>query len=258
MQSSLSDLAPERPERLERPEQPAANPLVPRVAGAAAPAAAPAPTLRIHPDVFEKVVVHSNAVPAVVEQYRRLAASLHQWQGATGRKVVLVIGAAPVDGATLTTLNLAITLTAAYRRRVLLVDCDRRENRLHWALMVGRGTSHVTPSGEPPAPVAVGPRLSIVRADAATRDAEHTLAPRTMALLQRGREEFDWILLDVDASSDARPLLKHVDGAVLVVAAGKTGRRAAEDAVAVVGRDRVLGVVLNGIHPRDLPDGTSL
>jgi protein-tyrosine kinase len=249
----------ERPERPERPAQPDANPLAPpRVASEAAPAVAPAPTLRIHPDVFEKVVVHSSAAPSVVEQYRRLAASLHRWQGATGRKVVLVVGSASVAGATLTTLNLAITLTAAYRRRVLLVDCDRREDGLHRALLVGRGTGQVTSSGEPPVPVAVGPRLSIVRADAATRDAQPALAPRTMTLLQRGREEFDWILVDVDASSDTRPLLSHMDGVVLVVAAGKTGRRAAEDAVAALGRDRVLGVVLNGIHPGDLPDGTSL
>ncbi len=247
----------ERPEQLGQgasPEQPAAKAVTPRVAGAPAPA----PTLRIHPDVFDKVVAHSDVSPIVVEQYRMLAASLHRWQGATGGKVVLVAGTAARDGATLTTVNLAITLTGAYRRRVLLVDCDLREHGLHTALMASGSRRPGASSGVPPAPVAVGPRLSVVAAGLATRDPARTLPASTITLLERGREAFDWVLVDVDAGSDMRLLAPHVDGTVLVVAAGKTGRAAAEEVITALGRDRVLGVVLNGIHPRDMPDRAAL
>jgi Mrp family chromosome partitioning ATPase len=39
---------------------------------------------------------------------------------------------------------------------------------------------------------------------------------------------------------------------VLVVAAGRTGFDLVTRAVATVGRDRILGVVLNGVDKRDL------
>jgi Mrp family chromosome partitioning ATPase len=40
------------------------------------------------------------------EQYRRLAASLHHTQSATGLKVVMIASAAPGEGKTLTAANL--------------------------------------------------------------------------------------------------------------------------------------------------------
>jgi Mrp family chromosome partitioning ATPase len=235
----------------ERPEPTAITPRV-------APASTPAPILRIHPDVFDRVVINRNVSPLAVEQYRMLAASLHRWQGVTGGKVVLVAGTASGDGATLTTVNLAITLAGAYRRRVLLVDGDQRENGLHKALMASRGTHRERSSGAPPPPVAVGPRLNVVAAKPSTGDAAPTLTPSTIALLERSREGFDWVLLDVDAGIDARLLSEHVDGIVLVLAAGKTGRDTSNHAVSTLGRGRILGVVLNGVDPGDVPDGASV
>jgi Mrp family chromosome partitioning ATPase len=237
----------------ERPERPALAAVPARAAVAPRPALAQ----RFHPDLSDRVVVHSNVPPIVVEQYRMLAASLQRWQADTGGKAVLVAGAAAGDGATLTTVNLAITLTGAYQRRVLLVDCDRRGSGLHMALVVGRGGDPATSYG-PPASVAVTPRLSVVHAGATTGDPERTLTANVITLLEREREGFDWVLLDtpaISAGPEARFLSEHVDGAVLVIGAGKSGRRVLADAVSALGRERVLGVVLNGVDPRDMPDG---
>lgn len=255
---------PDRPERTERTERTEGPERTERPALAAVPARAavtPGPALlqRFHPDVSDRVVVHSNVPPIAVEQYRMLAASLLRWQADTGGKAVVVAGAAGGDGATLTTVNLAMTLTGASQRRVLLVNCDRRDGGVHAALALGGGDPAT--AGGPPASVALTPRLSVAHAGATDRDPDRTLAANVVALLEREREQFDWILLDappVERGAEARLLSEHVDGCVLVVAAGKTGRRAIESALAALGRDRVLGVVLNGIHPRDIPDGTSL
>ncbi len=51
---------------------------------------------------------------------------------------------------------------------------------------------------------------------------------------------------------DANLLADHVDGAVLVVSAGQTASTLVDTAIRVIGRERILGVVLNGVDPRDM------
>ena len=65
-------------------------------------------------------LVSSTADFVGVEQYRRLAASLHDAQLTKGLRVVTVTSALPRDGKTLTAVNLALTLSESYSRRVLL------------------------------------------------------------------------------------------------------------------------------------------
>src|SRR5262245_8289896 len=79
-------------------------------------------------------LVSSTADFIGVEQYRRLAASLHDAQIAKGLKVVTVTSALPRDGKTLTTVNLALTLSESYSRRVLVIDADLRRPAVHQIL----------------------------------------------------------------------------------------------------------------------------
>ena len=60
------------------------------------------------------------------EQYRRLAAVLHDAQGNNGFRVLMMCSAVPGEGKTLTATNLALTFSESYRRRVLLIDADLR------------------------------------------------------------------------------------------------------------------------------------
>ena len=66
-----------------------------------------------------KIVLSPLAPPGSVEQYRRLAATLHHAQAQTGMKIVMVASAMPGEGKTLTATNLALTLSESYRRKVL-------------------------------------------------------------------------------------------------------------------------------------------
>ena len=68
---------------------------------------------------------------AAVEQYRKLAATLHLANVEQELKVIMVTSAVPGDGKTLTAANLALTLSESYRRRVLLVDADLRRPSLY-------------------------------------------------------------------------------------------------------------------------------
>ena len=69
--------------------------------------------------------------PLAVEQYRRLAATLHHLQSERGIKVVMITSALSGEGKSLTSTNLALTLSQSYRRRVLLIDGDLRRPSIH-------------------------------------------------------------------------------------------------------------------------------
>src|SRR5512144_1307828 len=80
-----------------------------------------------------KLVVSRDVPALAIEQYRRLAAALHEAQAAHGLKSLIVTSALPLDGKTLTAINLALTLSESYGRRVLLIDADLRRPSLHKA-----------------------------------------------------------------------------------------------------------------------------
>jgi len=69
----------------------------------------------------EKLVVGRNISQGVLEQYRKLAASLHYAQSQHGTRVLMMTSTLASEGKTLTATNLALTLSESYRRRVLLM-----------------------------------------------------------------------------------------------------------------------------------------
>ena len=69
-----------------------------------------------------------------IEQYRKVAATLHEEQVRSQLKTVIVTSALPGEGKTLTVVNLALTLSESYGRRVLVIDADLRGPSLHTAL----------------------------------------------------------------------------------------------------------------------------
>ena len=194
--------------------------------------------------------------PAVVEQFRKLAATLFHAQRQGRLKVLMVTSAAPGEGKTLTALNLARVLSESYRRSVLLIDADLRRPRLSEAagLTTSDGLSAALKSAD-------------LRKVAVTRLTEHlTLlpagrpdpeplsgltSPRMQQLIEEGAERFDWVIVDtppIGVATDAGLLSGMVDGTVLVVKAGETSLQAVRHAVETLGQDRIVGVVLNGVE----------
>src|SRR5204863_7254975 len=69
--------------------------------------------------------------------------------------------------------------------------------------------------------------------------------------------QFDWVIIDtppVALLPDANLLAAFVDAAILVIGAGLTPLSAIQKAVEAIGRDRVLGVVLNRISASNMPN----
>jgi capsular exopolysaccharide synthesis family protein len=245
--------------RTEKPVAPSRE--LPR-AVIAAPRAGSSRTLgRLGEEVEGKIVGDTETSPVSIEQYRRLAATLHQMQVEGGLKTIMISSALPRDGKTLTSTNLALTLSESYQRRVLLIDADLRKPSLHalFRLPNARGLADGLCSEAPALPlIEVTSRLTVLPAGTADHSPMAGLTSDRMgAILKEAAGRFDWVLIDtppIGLISDANLLARHVDGVLLVIGAGSTDYAAVKRTVNELGRERIIGVVLNRVHEEHTPN----
>jgi len=211
-------------------------------------------------EVEGKLVAGAGPSHVSVEQYRRLAAVLHDAQIESGLKTLMVTSALPGEGKTLTVVNLALTLSEAYGRRVLVIDADLRWPSVHQFLGVPneRGLSEAlaTEGGEPPL-IEVSPRLSVLTSG---RPGENPLAgltsERMRTLLDECAARFDWVLLDtapVGFLPDAQLLSRLTRAVVFVIGAGSTPSAVVERAFAELDSECIIGTVLNRVEKDTIP-----
>ena len=210
--------------------------------------------------VVEKLVTAEHPVSASVEQFRRVAAGLHHLQVDRGINIVMVASALASEGKTLTSTNLALTLSESYQRKVLLVDADLRRPALHDVFQVpnlmGLGDGLRSKQEQKLPLTQVSPRLTLLPAGKPDPDPMSGLTSERMKrVVAEASEQFDWVILDtppVAILPDANLVAAMVDVIVLVVDAGRTSYTAVQKAIESVGRERIMGVVLNRVKERDL------
>ncbi len=212
---------------------------------------------RIDARLNEKVVIDQNMNSASREQYRRLAAVLHDAQSTAGLQVVMVASAVAGEGKTLTASNLALTFSESYQKRVLLIDGDLRRPTLHSVFRLdtasGLADGLLSTTDTKMLVRQVSTRLAVLPAGRPSSDPMAGLTSERMKrLLDEARQSFDWVILDtppVMLLPDAHLMSSMVDGAVLVVRAASTPHELVRRASDAVGRSRILGVVLNRAEP---------
>jgi receptor protein-tyrosine kinase len=206
-----------------------------------------------------KLIVGPDRNAVSLEQYRRLAATLHEAQVDRGIRTVMVTSAVPAEGKTLTVVNLALTLSESYGRRVLLIDGDLRRPSIHELLGIpnDRGLGEVLREGPARNPMElplfhVSSLLTVLPSG---RLGENPLAglssDRMRLLLQDAEKHFDWVLLDtppVGLLSDAQLLARLAQAVVFVIRAGATPFHIVDKAISDLGRDCIIGTVLNGVE----------
>ncbi len=209
----------------------------------------------------ERLASGPDGNPTLIEQYRRLAATLHHAKLSNGLRSVMVTSARPGDGKTLTAINLALVLAESYRSQVLLIDADLRRPSIPTVVDIGSGAGLSealrSPTEQKLALVPVTSRLTILPAGQAIANSIEALtSPRMRQILDEAVTRFDWVILDappVGPATDARLLTQMVEGTLFVIHAGQTQYGDVSQALDALGREHILGVVLNGVE--DAPGG---
>jgi protein-tyrosine kinase len=258
--------------RLQRMPPAEPVPLVPAPAAATpAPAVRPAPrpaevpiapppaeTFAFDPiQLRERNILMADDPSAAGRSYRMLRAQLLQRVRARGLRVVGVISAVSGEGKTLTAINLALTLAAEPNQSVVLVDLDLRHPSVATKLGIAPQWGLDTWLTQDRAcegffcQLEGIERLTIVPTLAPLSASSETLAgnnARTLFGELRAMAEHQLVIVDLPPAllnDDVLTVTPLVDGFILVITEGKTRREDVERVVELVGRDRIVGTVLN-------------
>jgi capsular exopolysaccharide synthesis family protein len=248
--TSESTPLPTRAVNVPAPAAPVATPLI------AAPSRLDETTAwRTNPDLVGKVISTDGFSSAALEQYRKLAATLHHAQEERGLKVVMTTSALPGEGKSLTAVNLALTLSGSYHRRVLLVDADLRRPTIQRTFglttISGLGDGMKASYDRPMPVIQLSDRLYILPAGRPDPDPICGITSERMRrLIAQAATAFDWVLVDtppVALLPDANLLASFVEGVLLVIRCGKAPFALVKRTLEALGHDRILGVVMNAV-----------
>lgn len=211
--------------------------------------------LSISPEPENRLVSITDPTGLGAEQFRLLGVRLSNLQAQKNFKRVLIASTISGEGKTLVAANLAITLSRSQRKRVLLVEGDLRRPALSKALGLPtvEGLTHMISGNEPGSKFIHGIAdmpLWYLAAGMPTDDPAAVLhSERLSQLLDSLSDCFDYVIVDsapILPLADANLWLRRVDGMLLVVRHGKTPKTALAQALPMLDKPVLLGVVFNG------------
>ena len=192
------------------------------------------------------------------EAYRGIRTSIQFAQAGKELKTIAITSCTPNEGKSMTIANLAIVLTQA-GKSVLLIDCDMRNPTVHKNFNLSNkvGLSSCISMGTAVADAVQ--ETGIEGLDALTagvippNPSELLGSERMQNILQRAKEEYDYVLIDtppVLPVTDSLVLGRMVDGLILVIDSGEIKVEMARDVKnqLVHAGANILGVVLNKVR----------
>jgi capsular exopolysaccharide synthesis family protein len=196
------------------------------------------------------------------EEFRTLRSRLYALRDKMALKKILVTSALPKEGKSFTSANLAQVLARQHGRRVLLIDADLRNPRLH--IMLGTtsapGLTNYLLGGSDEFSIMQRGKMEnlffIPSGQELSNPAELVASGRLKLLLQRVESLFDWIIVDSPPAvpvSDSSVLAKACDGVLMVVRSNSTPVDMARRARQEFPDETLVGIVLNGTNPDILP-----
>jgi len=211
-------------------------------------------------DRLQRVAFITEPRGPAADRFRFLRLRLLESQDQKSRRRLLVTSPLPQDGKSTIALNIATAMADAGKRSTLLIDGD-----LHHATVSEQlgfqdrpGLAECLQAGLDPmrAVLRLGP-LACYFLPAGKPDGNPTELMQSGALsgvMAALAAQFEWIVIDsppLAPFTDTLSLKKESDGSLLVVRAGRTPGEDVENAMSLLGREHVLGIVLNGVDGLD-------
>jgi non-specific protein-tyrosine kinase len=206
-----------------------------------------------------RLAVMKEGSSAAVEAFRVLRTNLQFASVDTPARSFMVTSSKPLEGKSVVTANIALSI-AQTGRTVILVDADMRRPRQNRVFEVPNDIGLSTVLGNPAAKVEdyivqsrQDPNLRILPAGPPPPNPPELLASKRMAsLVDQLATMADIVVYDalpIAELADAASLGENMDGALFVMRSRRTRRGTARRAIEALTRSniRILGVVLNGV-----------
>jgi capsular exopolysaccharide synthesis family protein len=199
---------------------------------------------------------------AVAEQYRVAATRLGLMVGKQESTVVVMSSATMGEGKTSTALNLSYVLARDLNKKTILVDCDLKRPMVHAyaGMEISAGLSEIL-LGLKPFEECLNYHeqlgvwilsAGIVQSGTATL----THVDQLSKLIGHLRTKFEFIVLDSPPLlpvAEAMLIVRMADIVAHVIRARSTRRDMVMNALKMIGEERALGVILNGVEAKDVP-----
>lgn len=201
-----------------------------------------------------KLFIKPNAMPG--ELFKILRAKILTKNQGTRPRSIMVTSPEPMDGKSTVAVNLAVSIAQGINEYVVLVDGDLRRPYLNKMLGVlpEQGLSEYLEKGTSIAPYLMSTafeKLTLLPAGRPPTNPSELLSSDKMDSLGRElktRYHDRYVIYDATPAQFAAEtafLAKMVDGVILVVRAGKTGKDLTLEAIKTIGREKILGMVFN-------------
>jgi capsular exopolysaccharide synthesis family protein len=203
------------------------------------------------------VVNYTDPPTFAAEQYRSLAVQVEEHVNPPGTRgyALVVTSAEEGAGKTLTSLNLALTLTRGQERRVLLLEGDLWRPQLHTYFLPERpdrpGLQQVLERRLPFADAVVsleGSSLEVLLSGASGVAGDVMSSRRMSEVLNELRAAYEMVVIDsapMRLLASSRSLAARSDGVVLVLRSGQSKKGEIEKTLAALGPEKLIGAVLN-------------
>lgn len=205
---------------------------------------------------------HNKIIPAIEDKaaigaYKMLRTRVLQRLRSNAWRNVVVSGAGPGEGKTLTACNLAVSMAGDVNQTVFLVDLDLQRSSVaqYFGMDVTLGIGDYLEGKAEIEDIVYAPadmeRIAIIPNRAPMEHSSDLISsPRMKALMTwlKERNKASVVIFDMPpilACDDVLAFLPSVDALLLVVAENVTQRSELERAVEVLGDVNLLGVVLN-------------
>lgn len=188
-----------------------------------------------------------------VEAYRTLRTNVLFLGLERSVQVIQVTSSIPGEGKTTTAANLAVLLSQA-GRRVVLVDADLRRPRVDKVFMIDRSmglTSNIAGEAVDMTAIPISDHLSVIASGPLPPNPGELLSgARMSAVIEDLKRRFDYVVVDCAPAlsvSDAGALSQLVDGVIVVVQARRTSIPQLHKSLGTLDQVRapILGLVLN-------------
>ncbi|MBN1466100.1 CpsD/CapB family tyrosine-protein kinase, partial [candidate division KSB1 bacterium] len=203
----------------------------------------------------------------IIEAYRSLQLNLSFLNPDNKLKTILITSAAPGEGKTLTTLNIA-QIYARSGIKTLVIDCDLRRPMVHKALKIRQEPGLTNLLVDKTATLdscvqllddeQLNGHLAVLTCGAIPPNPVELLSSKSMQdLLTKAQAIYELIFIDappVISVSDSVILGQKVDGVLLVLRSGKINREAAQKAKKILenGKINIAGTLLNDVDYKNV------
>jgi len=201
-----------------------------------------------------QIFTEPNAIAG--EAFKMLRAKILTRKADSRPRSIMITSPQPMDGKTMVSANLAISIARGINEYVVLVDCDLRRPSMHKLLGINAqtGIREYLEQGTSVADYMVKTpidKLTLLPAGKPAPNPSELLSSEKMHQLVeelKARYQDRYVIFDATPaqfSAETSFLASMVDAVIVVVRAGKTAKPLLLDAVEIIGRDKILGLVFN-------------